>query len=294
MIKLFKKLCLCGILLTSINYELVYSSQNVILRTIVTGAATAEDLVPAVQQLPLPDLTQFNPQLVINNEPVTDTTQLVLDSNKIISGNNILGEYDTSKFYVEDNTLYEKDKVFCVLNPDAGDYGVFSENCSYTSEITYKGNNYIVFPISNIVGQYFNMSSTLTKILPSNEYIDVMLSDTCVKPLSRNNITLLNNFCNSDINIMCVQIAPTYPNSKYKLSSDNLKITYNSPLAKYDSETQKWYGTDGLGNFLIKDGTENEKIELNKVILNIPSNRTLTIQETEEPVGGGGHLLSSN
>ncbi|MBQ9440992.1 MAG: hypothetical protein IJU54_01100 [Alphaproteobacteria bacterium] len=55
------------------------------------------------------------------------------------------------------------------------------------------------------------------------------------------------------------------------------------PVTKYDESTSKWYLTDENGDYKIKEGTDNEKIELNKVKWIINPNYTLTLQNS---VGG--------
>ena len=57
------------------------------------------------------------------------------------------------------------------------------------------------------------------------------------------------------------------------------------PILQYDEESGKWYFIDAEGNYKIKEGTMNEKIELNKVKFSITPKYTLTLQNS---VGGGG------
>ena len=84
--KILYKMCLCGILIWNIDNNIVYSVEEKSL--------------------------QFTSQIVLDNIPITNSNDF---NNKEINGNHIIGYYNTNKFYVDNNILYENDKVFCKL-----------------------------------------------------------------------------------------------------------------------------------------------------------------------------------
>ena len=264
--KLLYKLCLCGILIGSINYELAYST--------TAPQQTVEE--------------QFTSQIILNNNQVTGT----LDNNITIQGsNNIIGQYDTSKFYIENNTIYP---MFCELDPGAGDYGIFVDGNSnalpvpYTAKITYTDNKeYYVFPICSGYYKWYLSSNINYLEVDSNPYYCVGIEQYTKTVQYQNTIPYANDIAtktvqgyNKQYNIMCVKI-----DNIYTLSEDKTKILYNTQLYKYDQTDQKWYKTDEDSNYIIKEGTEDEKVEISKSKLIIPSQYKLTLSE---PEGGGG------
>lgn len=256
MTKFLRKVFLYGILLSSVNYELAYSQ--------VTG--------------------QFNIAVDLENNIGSSNNQF--QDKETITYNTTIGAYNIDKYEIKDNILYEKDKVFCTLNPNADDYGIFKCRgdpyyCSYTTKITYTdGKEYYIFPICN---SYYIISNFLRIANDGNisiYNINTGHYDLIALPQYTNDIATTTV---DDVNIMCVKIGDIY-----KLSGND--IVYNEPFAKYSTKpnetTMKWYKTINAAGDLPADSKDYEP--LNKAIFTITSDGELTLSE---PEGGGGMLL---
>ena len=254
MTKFLRKVFLFGILLSSVNYELAYSS------------------TPG----------QFNIAVDFDkNEASTDNNEL--NTNMDIQYNNTIGKYDTDKYEIKDNILQEKEeKVFCELNPDANNYEFYLEAgvpqpplATYIGKTTYEGIDYYVFPIGE-----FGYSLSNTGLVECNGQTilynnrrDIIFSSI------ENSLIFTNNMLG--INIMGVKIGDIY-----KISGNN--IVYAPKIAKYSTKSgetnMKWYKTDEDGN-LPADSKDYEP--LNKAIFTITSDGELTLSES----GGGGTTI---
>ena len=251
--KILYKMCLCGILIWNIDNNIVYSVEEKSL--------------------------QFTSQIVLDNIPITNSNDF---NNKEINGNHIIGYYNTNKFYVDNNILYENDKVFCKLKKKARDYGIFNMSCPYTGTIIYNNKDYIVFPITTIQKSENKLQYHFTKSSLHKNNRPIIVNNNSISDYDFiNNISILDNVNKSGVNIMCIQLQPKYPKSLYKLSKNNLKILHDVPLAKFDSNINKWYETDENGNYII-DKTTNKRVELSKSKVIIPFTSKITLLDSED------------
>lgn len=335
MTKFLKKVFLYGILLSCVNYELVYSAEKPILDEEGTKLILEKENEKIEKQPPKKDYEEtekalepeFEPKLVKSSNPgqfniTVDLENNIgsinnkLDSDMEIKWNQTIGSYDTDKYEIKDNALYNKgEKVFCKLDKNAGDYGIFKKkqtmmrplqdlDVPYTTKMTHTdGKDYYVFPIcdnyykfisdTNIVNMV--IQNTQDQILTTKDGNKIYIGNL----MNNNNITFqgssvpyVGDIATTTVrecNIMCVKIGDIY-----KLSEDNTKILQcKFPLYKYitnDSDTtMKWYKTDETGKL---PGDTADYTELNRTIFTITPNGKLTLSKPDS--SGEISLVVSN